>query len=74
MNDESHNIPFQVQSLIDSMMDKKEKSHIRDNYRMRLESIRDSIDASLRKYKNDDALTMNTKRDNRIRLKHGIYS
>jgi hypothetical protein len=41
---------------------------------MRLESIRDSIDASLRKYKNDDALTMNTKRDNRIRLKHGIYS
>jgi hypothetical protein len=74
MNDESHNIPFQVQSLIDNMMDKKEKSHIRDNYRMRLESIRDSIDASLRKYKNDDALTMNTKRDNRIRLKHGIYS
>ena len=74
MNDESHNIPFQVQSLIDSMMDKKEKSHIRDNYRMRLESIRDSIDASLRKYKNDDALTMNTKRDNRIRLKHGMYS
>jgi hypothetical protein len=56
MNDESHNIPFQVQSLIDSMMDKKEKSHIRDNYRMRLESIRDSIDASLRKYKNDDMM------------------
>jgi hypothetical protein len=56
MNDESHNIPFQVQSLIDNMMDKKEKSHIRDNYRMRLESIRDSIDASLRKYKNDDMM------------------
>ena len=54
MNDETHNIPFQVQNLIDQMMDKKEKSHIRDNYRMRLESIRDSIDASLRKYKNDD--------------------
>lgn len=56
MNDESHNIPFQVQSLIDNMMDKKEKSHIRDNYRMRLESIRDSIDASIRKYKNDDMM------------------
>jgi hypothetical protein len=74
MNDESHNIPFQVQNLIDQMMNKQEKSHIRDNYRMRLESIRDSIDTSLRKYKNDDALTMNTKRDNRIRLKHGMYS
>lgn len=55
-NDESHNIPFQVQSLIDSMMNRQEKSHIRDNYRMRLESIRDSIDASLRKYKNDDMM------------------
>jgi len=55
-------------------MNKQEKPHIRDNYRMRLESIRDSIDTSLRKYKNDEALSMNTKRDNRIRLKHGIYS
>ena len=74
MNDESHNIPFQVQNLIDQMMNKQEKSHIRDNYRMRLESIRESIDTSLRKYKNDDALTMNTKRDNRSRLKDGIHS
>jgi hypothetical protein len=61
MNDEAHNIPFQVQNLIDSMMDKKERSHIRDNYRVRLESIRDSIDASLRKYKNDDMM-QNVKR------------
>lgn len=56
MKDESHNIPFQVQNLIDSMMNKQEKSHIRDNYRMRLESIRDSIDSSLKKYKNEDAM------------------
>jgi hypothetical protein len=56
MKDESHNIPFQVQSLIDSMMNKTERSHIRDNYRVRLESIRDAIDNSLRKYKNDDAM------------------
>lgn len=56
MNDESHNIPFQVQNLIDSMMNKNERQHIRDNYRMRLESIRDSIDASLRKYKNEDVI------------------
>jgi hypothetical protein len=56
MKDESHNIPFQVQSLIDSMMNKTERSHIRDNYRVRLESIRDAIDTSLRKYKNDDAM------------------
>lgn len=56
MKDESHNIPFQVQNLIDSMMNKQEKSHIRDNYCMRLESIRDSIDMSLKKYKNEDMM------------------
>lgn len=74
MKDESHNIPFQVQSLIDNMMNKQERSHIRDNYRVRLESIRDVIDASLRKYKNDEALSHNTRKENRTRLKHGIYS
>jgi hypothetical protein len=62
MYDGSHNVPFQVQSLIDQMMDKQEKSHIRDNYRMRLESIRDSIDISLRKYKNDDMMHNRVKR------------
>lgn len=56
MNDEPHNIPFQVQNLIENMMNKQERPHIRENYRMRLESIRDSIDASLRKYKNDDMM------------------
>jgi hypothetical protein len=56
MKDESHNIPFQVQSLIDSMMNKTERQHVRDNYRVRLESIRDTIDASLRKYKTEDTM------------------
>jgi hypothetical protein len=62
MKDESHNIPFQVQNLIDSMMNKSERSHIRENYRMRLESIRDAIDANLRKYKNDDMMQSQMKR------------
>ena len=56
MKDESHNIPFQVQSLIDSMMNKTERQHVRDNYRVRLESIRDTIDASLKKYKTEDTM------------------
>lgn len=62
MKDESHNVPFQVQNLIDSMMNKTERSHIRENYRMRLESIRDAIDANLRKYKNDDMMQSQMKR------------
>jgi hypothetical protein len=56
MKDESHNVPFQVQNLIDSMMNKTERQHVRDNYRVRLESIRDTIDASLRKYKTEDTM------------------
>jgi hypothetical protein len=62
MKDESHNIPFQVQSLIENMMNKQERSHIRQNYCMRLESIRDAIDFSLRKYKNDDMMQNQVKR------------
>lgn len=38
-------------------MNKQDKSHIRDNYRVRLESIREAIDISLRKYKNDDMIS-----------------
>lgn len=62
MKDESHNIPFQVQNLIDSMMNKQERSHIRENYRIRLESIRDAIEINLRKYKNDDMMQSHVKR------------
>lgn len=62
MKDESHNIPFQVQNLIDSMMNNQERSHIRENYRMRLESIRDVIDSNLRKYKNNDMIHNQVKR------------
>lgn len=62
MKDESHNIPFQVQNLIDSMMNKEERSHVRDNYRFRLESIRDAIDNSLKKYKNEEYMSMTGKR------------
>ena len=62
MRDESHNIPFQVESLIHNMLDKGERQHVRENYRARLESIRDAIDSSLRKYKNDDMMQAQTKR------------
>jgi hypothetical protein len=39
-----------VEAVIDSMMNKKDPAHIRYNYRMRLEGIRDAIDKSLKKY------------------------
>ena len=51
-------LPFQVESVIESMMNKKDPVHIRYNYRMRLEGIRDAIDKSLKKY--DEEMLMNT--------------
>lgn len=53
MKDELHNIPFQVEHLIQNMMNKGERSHIRENYRARLKAIRDGVDAAIRKYDNE---------------------
>lgn len=58
MSNLNHNIPFQVENLIQNMMNKSEREHVRENYRMRLESIRDAIDASLKKYRNDSFMNV----------------
>lgn len=47
---QNHNIPFQVETIIQSMMNKTERQHIRENYRLRLEAIRDVIDKSIKRY------------------------
>jgi hypothetical protein len=46
-------IPFQVQSLIDTLRNKKEYTHVRSNYRMRLGGIRSAIDAALNDFDNE---------------------
>lgn len=43
-------VPFQVQQLLSALKDKKERVHIRGNYRMRLEGIRKAIDKALNDY------------------------
>ena len=43
-------VPFQVQTLISSLKDKKERVHIRGNYRMRLEGIKKAIDKAITDY------------------------
>lgn len=50
MNNE---IPFQIEHLINSLLNKKENIYIRQNYRNRLETIKESIDKSLKKYDNE---------------------
>jgi len=43
-------LPFQVESLIKSLLDKNDNIHIRNNFRQRLDSIRDAIDKAIVKY------------------------
>lgn len=50
MNNE---VPFQIEHLINSLLNKSENIYIRQNYRVRLESIKEAIDKSLKKYDNE---------------------
>lgn len=43
-------VPFQVQTLIVSLKDKKERVHVRSNYRMRLDAIKNAIDKAISDY------------------------
>lgn len=43
-------VPFQVQRLIDNLGDKKEKLHVRENYKRRLMTIRKLIDHAITKF------------------------
>lgn len=46
----NNDIPFQVQTLIATLSDKKERVHIRGNYRMRLESIKRACEKAIVDY------------------------
>jgi hypothetical protein len=50
MNNE---VPFQIEHLINNLLNQKESVHIRQNYRQRLETIRDVIEKSVRKFDNE---------------------
>lgn len=43
-------VPFQVQQLLTALRDKKERVHIRGNYRMRLDAIKKAIDTAITDY------------------------
>ena len=44
------NVPFQLQYLIDGMLNKKDSVYIRNNYRIRLDAIRLEIDKAISKF------------------------
>ena len=49
----NHEVPFQVEHLINSLLNQKENIHIRGNYRNRLETIKEAIDKAVKKYDNE---------------------
>jgi len=59
MNNE---VPFQIEHLINSLLNKNENIHIRGNYRMRLEAIKEAIDKSIKKYDNELYISNPTKK------------
>ena len=54
MNNE---VPFQIEHLINSLLNKNENVHIRGNYRARLETIKETIDKAIKKYDNEAYIT-----------------
>lgn len=46
-------IPFQVEHIINNLLDKKESVHLRQNYRQRLVSIQEALDKAIRMYDNE---------------------
>lgn len=47
------NIPFQVEQLIESLLNKSDNVYIRQNYRQRLVNIQEALDKALKKYDNE---------------------
>jgi hypothetical protein len=53
----SNNIPFQVQQIIDGMLNTKDNVHIRLNYKMRLNELKIIIEQAIKKYDNEVLLS-----------------
>ena len=53
----SNNIPFQVQQIIDGMLNTNDNVHIRLNYKMRLNELKIIIEQAIKKYDNEVLLS-----------------
>lgn len=65
MKEDNHfEVPFQVQQLLVALKDKKERVHIRGNYRMRLDAIKNAIDKAIRDYDTEMGTTKTFRKGN----------
>jgi len=56
-NDVDVELPFQVQNLIDQMLNKSDNLYIRGNFRSRLGQITKAVDQAIKKYDNELMVT-----------------
>jgi hypothetical protein len=56
------NVPFQVQHLIDSMLNNRDNVYLRGNFRSRLDYIREQINTAIKKYDNEVLLANASKK------------
>jgi hypothetical protein len=57
------NVPFQVQSLIDSLLDPKDNLYLRGNFRGRLLHIQEQIESAIKKYDHEVMLSSNNEKN-----------
>lgn len=67
MSKDNHNVPFQVQTLIDSMLNPRDNVHLRGNYRFRLDSIKAAIETAIKRYDNEAFLSNSSDRGKKKR-------
>jgi hypothetical protein len=61
------NVPFQVQNLIDSLLNEKDNVHLRGNFRGRLVYIQEQIESAIKKYDHEVILASNTEKNKKKR-------
>ena len=57
----NNEVPFQVEQLINNLLNKQENVYIRQNYRQRLVSIQEALDKALQLYDNELFMTNSRK-------------
>ena len=62
---ENLSLPFQVENLINNLLDKKQSVYIRNNYRQTLSNIKEEVEKALRKFDNEYVAANNEEKKKR---------
>jgi hypothetical protein len=57
-----NNVPYQVQQIIEGLLNTRDNVYVRGNYRMRLDEIKLAIEQAIKKYDNELILSEGLKK------------